>query len=293
MSVKNDFDRMKVSSVIIKILLLSIIALITYLLVGVILKNIPTSLISFLFTITLHFIILFILIRSFNKYHISINNLLGSLSIRKEHWLKLISIKFLILIFGALSVTVIFTLLALVNSGFLTFILTDIDLSSTESNFLYSLLFYVLSFTLAPVMEELLFRGYLFNKWGAKHGVVKAMIFSSLLFSFVHFDSGFMAHFFSGIFYCLVYMKTRKLIVPILLHAFHNIVAGAVIFLPTDNTAYEGDLLIESIKKMEFVFYLGTALFILLIPIVSYILYRYYRSVSLLTPYQQNKEFTL
>ncbi|CAM5219132.1 hypothetical protein UACE39S_03226 [Ureibacillus acetophenoni] len=289
MSFKNDFDRMKVSFVIMMISIFSLIAFIAYLFVGSVLEDIPTRFLSFLINIT----ILFILIHSFKKYHISIRNLFGSLSISNVYWLKLITIQLLITIFGVFSITTIFMVVGLSNSEFLKSFLTELDLSSTENNFLYSILFYILSITLTPVMEELLFRGYLFNKWGANQGVVKAMIFSSLLFSLLHFNSGFITHFFNGIFYCLVYLKTKKLILPILLHAFNNFVAGAVIFLPADNTTYEVDKLLESIKEMQFVLNVGTVLFIILIPIVCYILYQYYKGATLITPYQKNKELTV
>ncbi|RHW43305.1 CPBP family intramembrane metalloprotease [Neobacillus notoginsengisoli] len=57
---------------------------------------------------------------------------------------------------------------------------------------------------------------------GKSIGVKKAIVFSSLLFADLHLEGAMISQFADGILYCLVYMKTMKLVVPIFLHIFHN-----------------------------------------------------------------------
>lgn len=73
---------------------------------------------------------------------------------------------------------------------------------------------------LAPLTEELLFRGYLLHRWAAHWGMASAIIVSSTLFGVLHPDPVGAALFGAGM--CLLYLHTRALWVPILAHALYN-----------------------------------------------------------------------
>jgi membrane protease YdiL (CAAX protease family) len=73
---------------------------------------------------------------------------------------------------------------------------------------------------LAPVIEELLFRGFLLHRWAVKWGVARAIIASSALFGVLHPDPVGAALFGAGM--CLLYLHTRTLWVPIIAHAIYN-----------------------------------------------------------------------
>lgn len=75
----------------------------------------------------------------------------------------------------------------------------------------------------APVVEEFIFRGYLLNRWTLNLGVVPAVLLSSALFAFLHADM--LGAFIFGVFQCLVYMKTRSLVGPIIVHFVNNVLA--------------------------------------------------------------------
>ena len=79
---------------------------------------------------------------------------------------------------------------------------------------------------IAPIGEECLFRGFLFNiirnKWGA---IIGAMI-SSLAFASVHFSlPQFIPLFVLALLQCRLYMKTHTLIAPILMHFIFNAIS--------------------------------------------------------------------
>jgi membrane protease YdiL (CAAX protease family) len=84
----------------------------------------------------------------------------------------------------------------------------------------------VFSFTLAPIFEEVFFRGFLLQKTG--------IIFSSLLFALVHIGYGsafeLVGAFTVGIVFSLVYRKTNSLITTIFSHATVNFVTAVAVY---------------------------------------------------------------
>ncbi len=69
----------------------------------------------------------------------------------------------------------------------------DIDsVSLTPSAFLYTL---ITSVVFAPIIEELVFRGVLFNRLKIRIGIVPAMLISSILFAIGHDFGGIVSAF--------------------------------------------------------------------------------------------------
>ena len=79
----------------------------------------------------------------------------------------------------------------------------------------------------APVVEELLFRGMIFSRWANKWGVKRAIIFSSLLFGVLHVE-GTLGAFVFGVVMALLYLRTRTLLIPIACHMLNNAIAVAL-----------------------------------------------------------------
>jgi membrane protease YdiL (CAAX protease family) len=77
---------------------------------------------------------------------------------------------------------------------------------------------------IAPVVEEIVFRGFLFSAFTNRWTVLRAAVLSSLLFGGVHGYSwsGFLMVTLFGILLCGVYWRTRSLWAPILAHALFN-----------------------------------------------------------------------
>lgn len=78
----------------------------------------------------------------------------------------------------------------------------------------------VVILALGPIIEELVFRGVILNRWGYKWGIRRGVIFSSILFGLAH--PGFAWAFAVGVVLSLMYIATRSLLVPILCHMIVN-----------------------------------------------------------------------
>ena len=76
---------------------------------------------------------------------------------------------------------------------------------------------------LAPILEELVFRGFLFNRWQTKYGTAKAILLSSLMFGLMHVE--ILGGIVFGALLCLIYLKTKSLIGPIIVHMTNNTIA--------------------------------------------------------------------
>ena len=83
----------------------------------------------------------------------------------------------------------------------------------------------------APIAEELLFRGYIFRAIAARRGVAPAYLFSALAFGLYHLSSGLAllpivpALFVVGLLLCFAYHRTGNLLTDITAHALNNGVA--------------------------------------------------------------------
>ncbi|WP_391122474.1 CPBP family intramembrane glutamic endopeptidase [Psychrobacillus sp. L3] len=78
---------------------------------------------------------------------------------------------------------------------------------------------------IGPVCEEIIFRGYLLGRLNAKFGIKKGIILSSIIFGVLHLENAFGITIFA-IILSVLYIKTRSLIVPIIVHmSFNTIVA--------------------------------------------------------------------
>lgn len=77
---------------------------------------------------------------------------------------------------------------------------------------------------LSPVVEELLFRGLIYNRLKGYYEVTIAAYISSIIFGIAHFNlvQGLYA-FIMGIVFSYVYEKYRNIIAPIMMHAAANI----------------------------------------------------------------------
>jgi len=74
----------------------------------------------------------------------------------------------------------------------------------------------------APVMEELVFRGLIFQRLIVKIGVVRAVVISSLLFGLLHLEGWLGASIFATLM-CILYLQTKNILVPIALHVLNNL----------------------------------------------------------------------
>ena len=147
----------------------------------------------------------------------------------------------------------------------------------------------------APIMEELFFRGIIFQKLAIKKNPVKGLVISALLFTVVHFRHDVISLFTVGVTLALLYLKTKQIIVPIICHFFYNLIVLANIiywqFFDTDGSDVASTV---ADYQQYFIEHLGLSILYVAIsaPLISYFIYKnfpYSYDVDRL-PYFANKK---
>lgn len=88
----------------------------------------------------------------------------------------------------------------------------------------------ILVVLVAPIAEEIFYRGFLFAGLGRRFGVVAGALASSALFAAVHFDPGSLIPFaVVGVVFALVYWRSRSLNGAILAHGLFNAISFVVL----------------------------------------------------------------
>ena len=99
----------------------------------------------------------------------------------------------------------------------------------------------------APIIEELIFRGVLFNRLKIRIGIIPAMIISSFLFGIGHDFGGITSAFLFGICMCILYLKTDNILVPMTVHFINNVVATLLELTSFDAVTAQFPLIIPSL----------------------------------------------
>ena len=115
--------------------------------------------------------------------------------------------------------------LSMVFPGALEFLLTTME-TPVDQSIGYRIGMFLVVVVMAPVLEELSFRGVLLNRWGYKWGLGKALIATSLVFGILHANPVGITVI--GLVAAILYLQTRSLIVPIALHALNNLAATVI-----------------------------------------------------------------
>ena len=97
----------------------------------------------------------------------------------------------------------------------------DETLNSSMQGTAYWVQNFIFSCLLAPFCEEILFRGFLFEKLQGTYSVRKSIIITSLVFGFMHGLSGIAPAIISVVL-CILYKKYHSLIPCIAIHFVHN-----------------------------------------------------------------------
>ncbi len=84
-------------------------------------------------------------------------------------------------------------------------------------------LLFLMGVVLAPLVEEVFFRGILMQRWAHRWGTRTGVIASSIAFAVGHGE--WLGHFVFGVLLCAIYLRTRRLWVSITAHALNNFVA--------------------------------------------------------------------
>lgn len=82
---------------------------------------------------------------------------------------------------------------------------------------------------LPPLLEELVFRGAMIERFGRKFGFKTGVILSSILFGVMHIDV--IGAIIFGVTLSLIYLKTSSLFIPVVIHAINNGLVVIFIFI--------------------------------------------------------------
>ena len=102
---------------------------------------------------------------------------------------------------------------------------------------LSTLLAFIAAVVLAPIAEELLFRGLLFTALLRRRSVHVAALVSSIVFAVVHVEVAasqplaLIGLTFVGVVLAIAHERTGSLLVPVVIHATHNAVTIAAVVL--------------------------------------------------------------
>lgn len=118
---------------------------------------------------------------------------------------------------------------------------------SLSGGFLYNLLTFISVVILAPIFEELIFRGTILQVL-SKYNKVFAILVTSLLFGLLHLNmTQAVPAFFMSLILCYMCLKTDSLLVTILAHAGNNLLALM--------SVYSDNFVLITVVIMAFVIY--------------------------------------
>ncbi len=167
---------------------------------------------------------------SFRSKGIDIRRLIGRLP-RNYNWFPMIGILLINMLFSLGSVIVVSSAIASASEPLARSLEAEPIIPNTPNPALLILSIVTVA-VLAPVFEELFFRGVLINRWAVKWRLGPAIVASALLFGVLHLIAVGGAFMF-GTVAALFYIRTRTLLVPMAMHVANNsLVTLAVLAIP-------------------------------------------------------------
>lgn len=191
----------------------------------------PLFLVAFdaLLMLGIYIIGYFLVVKQVRNQGFSYDSIKGQFSWNTQEALKIAGITAILALFASTMPNPLLLLidhLGWFNNELFLDLFTLLLLEETNPWALLNLFF--VAVVAAPIVEELFFRGFILNKWSEKHSMAKGIFWSSFFFMIVHMPSLFIPQLLVGVWCALVYVKTKQLLYPILVHAFYNF----LVFLP-------------------------------------------------------------
>lgn len=202
------------------------------LIIGLVIALVITGIVSILFPEVYDNDDLFLLIFSLSIILFFIYALIGSKGLKnnfrnlfkddvKKEILYVFIINFLFAFLTIMLISALDYIIALNDPSWIS--IWDIDSVDVDSGI--NFLDIILSLFYAPIFEELIFRGIIFNRLKIRIGIIPAMLISSFVFGIGHSFVGIISAFIFGICMCILYLKTDNILVPISVHFLNNFTA--------------------------------------------------------------------
>ena len=138
---------------------------------------------------------------------------------------------------------------------------------------------------LAPIFEELFFRGILFSRLSTKWNQTTAIIISSIIFGCLHPPNIIGASVFGAIL-CIFYTRTNSLIVPITIHSINNLIIVVIVLL-----VGKTDTAINQLSNFENELFVALLFIVISSPIVFGTLTRWWPKQNDDLPYKANTKY--
>ncbi|MCC5940738.1 MAG: CPBP family intramembrane metalloprotease [Balneolaceae bacterium] len=194
-------------------------------------KEVVTGLkMELLISATIYLIPLALIYYAFSKKDLSLKPILKSTG--KHHIDILLVIPLILFSISVIWVTILLfnTLSAEFAQSYLDF-MNSIDMLVTTAETPYIDYFYIFVAVavLPPLLEELVFRAAMIERFGRKFGFKTGVILSSILFGVMHIDV--IGAIVFGVILSLIYLKTSSLFIPVVIHAINNGLVVIFIFI--------------------------------------------------------------
>jgi uncharacterized protein len=187
-------------------------------------------------------------IQKCKEFQIDLRQVIGAMP-RKIPWLKLFYLEISMTLFTLSSVMLLLWLVSIFSPGFFEQFYKGQSSTGTTLTNASSVLEKILTFftlvIVAPITEEFLFRGIILQRWTEKWGIMKGLIATSVLFGFGHANNPIGLSMF-GLIMGLLYLQTRTLWIPIILHAMNNFLVFIVIFMRSPRKSVATRQVLES-----------------------------------------------
>lgn len=174
-------------------------------------------------------IIVLFLLWVFRLKEISLRHFFGTFADLKRHWQSVLLVVPL-LFFSIGTVGIVFYGLSTIAPTWLDSFLASF--SAAPHGIAFTLFASICGCLFAPFAEETLFRGVFIYRFDSyKQNVLKAVVWSSVLFA-AHHPQNIIGTFVMAYVVSTVYIHTRTLWIPILIHVLNNSLTGVVEFIP-------------------------------------------------------------
>lgn len=237
-------------------------------------------------TLGLSLCCLFYVLYQTKKWKITYNEQSVKETMTKGRWGRFLSLTAFIQISAVSLGTMSISLLFLLFEEQIRNLLFLFPISEVVPNM--PLIVYVLFFIniciLAPIWEELFFRGVLLRRFTLKWSPQKSIIISSLLFGIIHINPLNMLFAFGlGCVLGYAYLKTKSIIVPMLLHSFSNFLAFIQYCIANQST---GSLNLPEKQAVQTELYISGIIFLVFFLSALILLiknYKHFRALSVQT----------
>ncbi len=209
---------------------------------------------------------------------IGLRRLVGRLPAR-HNWLATLSLLAVTMAFSIGSWQVFARGLALAAPGVLEFLLEALE-GVPDPPLAYKVAMVIVVAILAPVVEEVLFRGILLNRWAVKWGVGTSVAATSIAFGLLHGNPVGITM--VGLVAAVLYLRTGSLVVPIAFHAANNLVATIPEFVMGPMEPMDVAAEIEEIREAGL---WGVAVVTGTLPVLAWYVRRYWPGRGAEIPY--------